>query len=63
MQSKIASIPLYWTPARLLNQPNDVPEPNNPHKKQCMVAVNGHCERFVGAIFAIHALSLPPAAR
>jgi hypothetical protein len=47
---------------RLLNQPNDTPDPSNPHKKKCMVAVNGRCERFVGASFGIHALPLPPTA-
>jgi hypothetical protein len=26
------------------------------------VAVNGHCERFVGASFGIHALPLSPTA-
>lgn len=48
---------------RLLNLPNDTPDPSNPHKAKCVVAVRGHCERFVGASFGIHALPLPPTAR
>jgi hypothetical protein len=48
---------------RLLNLPNDTPVPSDPYKAYCVVAVNGHCERFVGASFGIHALPLPPTAR
>jgi hypothetical protein len=45
---------------RLLNLPNDTPVKDNPYKAYCVVAVKGHCERFVGASFGIHALPLPP---
>jgi hypothetical protein len=45
---------------RLLNTPNDPPPKNGPH---CTSPINGHCERYVGAILGIKVSPLPSPAR